>query len=166
MTSERQTRSRFGRILVATDGSEGATTALRAAIDLAAQAQADLVVLNVFERDENSLIHAPEISQFTSDERLLRGQAEAKETASRTILGDAKTIVDGSSGVSASFVFLEGDSATEILRYAAEMQADLIVLGRSGRSRIVGLVLGSVSQKVVSLAKQPTLIVPPAVEVR
>jgi nucleotide-binding universal stress UspA family protein len=165
MTSERQTRSRFGRILVATDGSEGAATALRAAIDLAAQAQADLVVLNVFEGDENSLIHAPEIGQFTSGEHL-RGGAEAKEIASRTILGDAKTIVDGSSGVSASFVFLEGDPATEILRYAAEMQADLIVLGRSGRSRIVGLVLGSVSQKVVSLAKQPTLIVPPVVEGR
>jgi nucleotide-binding universal stress UspA family protein len=58
-------------------------------------------------------------------------------------------------------VFLEGDAATEILRYAAGIQADLIVLGRSSRKRIVRLVLGSVSQKVVSLAPQPTLIVPP-----
>jgi nucleotide-binding universal stress UspA family protein len=155
MTSERQRQSHFSRILVAIDGSDGATTALRAAIDLAAQARADLVVLNVFERDETSVIHAPGTSEFAGD--------DAKEIASRTALGEAKTIVDERAGLSASFVFLEGDAATEILRYASDIRADIIVLGRSGRSRIVGLVLGSVSQKVVSLAPQPTLIVPPAV---
>ncbi len=158
MTSEPQTQSLFDRILVATDGSDGATTALRAAIDLAAQARADLVVLNVFERDESSVIHAPGTSEPAGD--------DAKEIASRTVLGAAKTIVDERPGITAAFVFLEGDAATEILRYASDMGADLIVLGRSGRNRIVGLVLGSVSQKVVSLAPQPTLIVPPAVSGR
>lgn len=152
-------RRDFSRILVATDGSDGATMALRAAIDLAAQAQADLVVLTVFERDESSFIHAPALGDFAGDED---DQGTAKETGSRTILGEAKRIVDAHSGVSASFVFLEGDVVREILRYAAEIQADLIVLGRSGRNRIVGLVLGSVSQKVVSLAPKPTMIVPPA----
>jgi nucleotide-binding universal stress UspA family protein len=158
MTSERQTQRRFDRILVAIDGSDGATAALRAAIDLAAQARADLVVLNVFERDENSVIHAPGTSETAGD--------DAKEIASRTVLGEAKTIVDERSGLTPSFVFLEGDAATEILRYASDIGADLIVLGRSGRNRIVGLVLGSVSQKVVSLATQPTLIVPPTVSSR
>jgi len=151
--------SHFSRILVATDGSDGATTALRAAIDLAAQARADLVVLNVFERDESSFIHAPDLSELGGDQG---GEGNDKESGSRTILGEAKAIVDECPGVSASFVFLEGDVTREILRCAAEMQADLIVLGRSGRSRIVGLVLGSVSQKVVSLAPKPILIVPPA----
>jgi nucleotide-binding universal stress UspA family protein len=163
MKIERQTKGHFSRILVATDGSEGAATALRAALDLAAQARADLVVLNVFQRDESSTIHAPEIRQFSDDEPPPEGHDKAKETASRTILGEAKTIVDERPGVSASFVFLEGDAATEILRYAAEIGADLIALGRSGRNRIVGLVLGSVSQKVVSLAPQPILIGPPVV---
>lgn len=155
MTSEPQTHGHFDRILVAIDGSDGATTALRAAIDLAAQTRADLAVLNVFERDEGSVIHAPATSESAAD--------DAKEIASRTVLGEAKTIVDERPGLTASFVFLEGDAATEILRYASDIGADLIVLGRSGRNRIVGLVLGSVSQKVVSLAPQPTLIVPPAV---
>ncbi len=163
MTSEPQTRSHLSRILVAIDGSEGAATALRAAIDLAAQVRADLVVLNVFERDEASEIHAPEIGEFARNEHFPGGD-EGKRIASRTILSEAKTIVDECPGLSASFVFLEGDAATEILHYAAGIRADLIVLGRSGRNRIVRLVLGSVSQKVVSLAPQPTLIVPPHVD--
>ena len=53
-----------------------------------------------------------------------------------------------------------GDPATEILRYAREAEADTIVMGSRGRGRLAGLLLGSVSQKVASLAPQVTIIVP------
>jgi Universal stress protein family len=93
MTSEPRIRRQLNRILVAIDSSEGAATALRAAIGLAAQVRADVVVLNVFERDEGSVIHAPEIGKFARDEHF-QGGDEGKRVASQTVLGGAKTIVD------------------------------------------------------------------------
>jgi nucleotide-binding universal stress UspA family protein len=152
--------SQFKRILAATDGSEGATAALRSAIELAALMPAQLVVLNVFEPDEMSAIHAPGPEEFARVEHLRGDHAEAKKIISESILGEAKEIVTEHKGLTASFVFLVGDPATEILRYADEVAADLIVMGSRGRGRFVGLLLGSVSQKVTSMARQFVLIAP------
>lgn len=152
--------SQFKRILAATDGSDGATTALRAAIELAELTRAELIVLNVFEPEEISPIYDPEPREFARVEHLRGDYAEAKEIMSETVLGDAKAIVNERPGVNATFVFLEGDPPTEILRYAEEVDPDMIVMGSRGRGRLAGLLLGSVSQKVTNAARRFVLIAP------
>lgn len=52
-----------------------------------------------------------------------------------------------------------GDPAETILECAREA-VDLVVLGRRGRGRLAGLLLGSVSQKLVSLAPCAVMVVP------
>lgn len=52
-----------------------------------------------------------------------------------------------------------GDAAEQILEFAKAEQADLIVLGSRGHGRLAGLLLGSVSQKVIGLAPCPVLVV-------
>jgi nucleotide-binding universal stress UspA family protein len=42
--------------------------------------------------------------------------------------------------------------------------ADLVVIGSRGMGRVAGLLLGSVSQAVVTRARCPTLVVPPLAE--
>ncbi len=150
----------FKRILAATDGSDGATTALRSAIELAVRMPAELVVVNVFEPEEMSAIHDPGPQEFARVEHLRGDHAEAKEIISEGILGEAKRIVTEHEGLTASFVFLVGDPATEILRHADKVAADLIVMGSRGRGRFVGLLLGSVSQKVTGTARQFVMIAP------
>jgi nucleotide-binding universal stress UspA family protein len=162
MTEElAQSKSQFKRILAATDGSEGATTALRAAIELAELTRAELIVLNVFETEEISAIHDPEAREFARVEHLRGDYAEAKEIMSESVLGDAKVIVKECPGVNASFAFLVGDPATQIMRYAEEVEADMIVMGRRGLNRLAGLLLGSVSQKVTSTTRRFVLIATP-----
>jgi nucleotide-binding universal stress UspA family protein len=160
MTDKAPTTIRFKRILAATDGSEGATTALRSAIEIALHMPAELVVLNVFEPEEMSAIQDPGPQEFARVEHLRGDHAKAKEIISEGILEEAKRIVTEHEGLRASFVFLVGDPATEILRHAEEVAADLIVMGSRGRGHFVGLLLGSVSQKVTSTAQQFVMIAP------
>jgi nucleotide-binding universal stress UspA family protein len=56
-------------------------------------------------------------------------------------------------------VAAEGDPAEKILEHAKKSKADLIVVGTRGLTRIGEFVLGSVSHKVVHLAKCPCLTV-------
>lgn len=84
-----------------------------------------------------------------------------KEVMSESILAEAKSIVSEHPDANASSVFLEGDPAAQILWYANEIAADMVVMGRRGRGRAVGLLLGSVSQGVTGAARQFVLLAPP-----
>jgi nucleotide-binding universal stress UspA family protein len=54
---------------------------------------------------------------------------------------------------------VEGDSVTEILRIAQEINADLIVLGTHGRTGLGRLLMGSVAEQVVRRASCPVVTV-------
>ena len=62
----------------------------------------------------------------------------------------------------AELVQLSGSPFVEIIRYAREVQADLIVLGTHGRGAIAHMLLGSVAERVVRKAPCPVLTVRPA----
>jgi len=53
-----------------------------------------------------------------------------------------------------------GDPTALILKKASALHADAIVAGKRGRGQLSGLLLGSVSQKLVTLAPCPVVIVP------
>jgi nucleotide-binding universal stress UspA family protein len=50
-----------------------------------------------------------------------------------------------------------GDPAEEILKYADDLRVDLIAIGSHGRTGILRLIQGSVSQKVLDRAKCPVM---------
>lgn len=53
-----------------------------------------------------------------------------------------------------------GADADEILKYAAKIQADLLVIGRQGRSALGRVLFGNVTEKVVRKANCAVLVVP------
>jgi nucleotide-binding universal stress UspA family protein len=55
-------------------------------------------------------------------------------------------------------VLLEGDPAEEIIRYATESQADMIVMGTHGRTGLERLLMGSVAEKVLRGAPCSVLV--------
>jgi nucleotide-binding universal stress UspA family protein len=62
-------------------------------------------------------------------------------------------------GVPALTRLLVGGAARQIISYADEIDADLIVIGSRGLGAFEGALLGSVSRAVLRDAKRPVLIV-------
>ncbi|MBB5984695.1 universal stress protein [Sphingobium lignivorans] len=140
------------RIMVATDGSAGADRAVDMAAQLARGLAAELVILTVAGE-----LSAEEMRQLNHAEADI---GSALDSAAEQIVAAAVERASGAGVVTIHHCFLWGDPAEAILTEAARRAVDIIVLGRRGRGRLTGLLLGSVSQKLASLAPCPVLVVP------
>ncbi len=143
------------RILVATDGSEGADRAIDYAARRAKADGAELLIVNVmggyglpdkvflaFTNDQNVLLK--ELLASQSAATLTTARDRAREAGVSTIVLDSRT----------------GEVAQTIIDIAHEKKADAIVVGKRGAGRVAGVLLGSVSQKLVSLSPLPLTVVP------
>jgi nucleotide-binding universal stress UspA family protein len=61
--------------------------------------------------------------------------------------------------IAVNHVLLEGDPATQIARYAADANIDVIVIGTHGRTGVERLVMGSVAERVMREAPCTVLVV-------
>lgn len=121
------------RILVAVDESAASEAAVRVAAQIAIALKADVSVLHA---------HKPAFSESgpgTAEGRAVRALTEA--------------------GIPARIEVRSGDAADEILAAVRTLRPDLLVMGSRGRSNVVGMLLGSVSQEVVARAGCPVLLV-------
>lgn len=143
------------RILVATDGSKGSDRAVDYAARLTKSFGADLLIVNVigsgglpdnvfrrFTRAQQAWLR--ELLESLSAEMLTKARDRARSAGASTIQLDSRA----------------GAVAPTILAIAEERKADMIVVGKRGAGRVSGLLLGSVSQKLVSLAPLPVTVVP------
>lgn len=142
------------RILVATDGSDGADRAVDYAAQSAKNYDADLLIVNVIGGGLlDNLFTRITDAQQTWLKELLTSESAQMLTRAR----------DRARSVGVTMIQLEsrtGDVAATIVEIAREKEVDAIVVGKRGAGRIGGLLLGSVSQKLVSLAPLPVTVVP------
>jgi nucleotide-binding universal stress UspA family protein len=73
--------------------------------------------------------------------------------------GQLEQVRPGNPKIPVSHVLLEGDPATEIVRYAADAGIDVIVMGTHGRTDVDRLLMGSVAEKVMRDAPCSVLVV-------
>ena len=140
------------RILAATDGSEGAGRAVVFAAELARTTGAALHVLTV-----GGNLPSEEMSRLAQAERDV---GAVLEMLSEQVLKDAMAQAKRSGAPAVESEARWGEPAEAILDAAKHCGADTIVLGRRGLGRLVGLLIGSVSQKVVTLAPCSVIVVP------
>ena len=141
------------RILVATDGSEDADRAVAMAAELVRQLNASLLILSVSERDSSS-------AQIRALERNHISEGDALDELVQRILEKASARARSCGVTNVRTLASAGDPAEKILHVAQREQIEAIVVGRRGRGRLVGLLLGSVSQKMATLAPCAVIIVP------
>lgn len=138
----------FAKILLAVDGSDHALHAAKMAGDLARNMKSESLRIVVAFSHIPSFLGEPNM-QDAIDARL----KEADD-----ILQTALDAVGKIPGEIQKEV-IEGPPAEAIVNVAATRNSDLIVMGSRGMGALEGLLLGSTSQKVVSDAICPVLIV-------
>lgn len=139
-------------IMVATDGSGGADRAIDLAAELAKAVAGDLLIATVAD------------SQLAEDARQLAriegNIGDVLEALTARMLKEAEA---RARRLGVSRIALRtgaGDVAQSLIEIAAGNSIEMIVLGRRGRGQLAGLLLGSVSQKLVSLAPCAVAVVP------
>jgi len=142
-------------ILVGTDASDGANRAIEVAAELAKHSGAALTIVTVavpLRLDEEE-----QVRQFT---RIEGSSTEPTEVLAQQILTDAERRARRAGLISIKTKLLRGDPAEALINAIRNERADAIVVGRHGHGRLAGLLLGSVSQKLVSLAPCVVLVAP------
>jgi nucleotide-binding universal stress UspA family protein len=140
------------RIMVVTDGSEGANRAVDVAAKFAKALNGILWIVAI--RDVKLLTnHMNEIRQLGMSENLLERftkqiLTDAKQQASRIGISDVRIEV------------FEGDAAETIIDVVKREKIDLLVVGRRGRGHLAALPLGSVAQKLTSFCSCCVMVVP------
>lgn len=138
----------FKNILVGVDGSDHAQKAAKLAGNLARTFQADLHVVAAYEPVP------PEYLRIPVTEEVI----DAPREWAQTILVKAKAEIGEIPGKIYEEIH-EGSPAEVVLDVARACSADLIVMGTRGLTRFATLVVGSQSQKVLSHATCPVLLV-------
>ncbi len=144
----------FASILVGTDGSDTATTAVRYAIDMAVQLEARLLIVSAYEpvserRLRSERVEVPKDLQWMINQRddVLAMLEMSRAEAAGAGVGEVETFAR------------QGDAADAILDVAEEQRTDLIVVGNRGMTGAKRFLLGSVPNKVSHHAPCSVLIV-------
>jgi nucleotide-binding universal stress UspA family protein len=140
----------YKKILVPLDGSELAKTALDQAEKLARAFDAEIILFQVV--PFMPIYGSPElVTPLIVDEK----QKEAAEKYLATLIEELKK-----KGLKVTAMVRTGQQvAVEIIDFAKESGADLIVMCTHGRSGISRWVLGSIALKVLTRAETPILLI-------
>jgi len=134
------TQPAFRKILCPFDGSSTSLRGLKNAIRLAQAFRSQLVVLSVVP-EVNWVTAAAEVGELTNvhEQYADRWEESFVATLNKTDFGDVTWSKD----------IRCGSPAQEILAAATEKQADLIVMGATGKSGLLRVLLGSTTRRVL-----------------
>jgi nucleotide-binding universal stress UspA family protein len=138
----------FKTIVWATDGSENADKALSVAKALAREQRASLVVVHIVQRYATK----EGLAVFADEEQVEARLKDVVQELSQEGFDATLKVVN----------HVGPQPAHAVADVAREVGADLIVVGTRGRGAVVGLVLGSVTLRLLHVAPCPVLAVPAA----
>lgn len=144
--------AKIENLLLCTDGSEFSEGAVREAINLAKTCSSRLFALSVVETNPEYETMAPQLVEKEIEKARTYLDA-VKERASRENVNCETIVRQGE------------DSYRYVVEEAAKRHAEMIIMGRRGRTGLKRLMMGSVTAKVIGHAPCDVLVVPRAARV-
>jgi len=135
------------RIVVGTDGSENAHRALEWTAALAAPTGAEVVAVHCL-----GLLFRPNATAVQP--------AQPHRDEIRALLDTEWTTTLRETGITHRTELRDGSPVTVLLAVAADVDADLLVVGSRGVGGFPGLLLGSTSTQLAQHSTRPVMIVP------
>jgi len=136
----------FGKILVATDGSEYSRRAMVRAVDFAESYDTELQVAAIVEILPEIYSIAPQV-------------VEEKVQKTEEYIAGIQKLADSHGIKSRGFVRDSAEPYNVITEIAAKEQVGLIVLGSHGRTGLKRFLMGSTAERVIAHAPCPVLVV-------
>lgn len=137
-------REKFVRPLLPTDWSESSERALELLISLSKIVE-KAFVCHVIDSKELKSAGKEEFGRIEDDnKRKLRQYCAMLQQ----------------SGIAAEYHLGAGETSEEILRISRQVEAPIIIMGTTGKSRLHEIFLGSSSHKIAQISELPTLLVP------
>lgn len=146
------TISSHQHFVVGVDGSPGSEAAASWALRAAVRNGAELTVVVVVPPAVSEIVAPVGMPVVVMEPEQAR--VPYRELLDRTVT----QLRSGEPSVTVTPVLVEGPAADELL--SAAVGADLLVVGRSGRSQAISVLLGSVTRSVLHHAKIPVAVVP------
>ncbi|ELY90187.1 UspA domain-containing protein [Natrialba hulunbeirensis JCM 10989] len=134
----------YDTLLVGVDGSDFAQKALEHAVELSQAVGATLHVITVVDSTAN-----PMRFSVTEVDELNQAKATLIENITKTT---------GNDDITAEV--RRGDPADALLAYAAEIDADLILVGQSGAGQLEATIFGRTTEQLAEQTQIPLTIVP------
>jgi nucleotide-binding universal stress UspA family protein len=147
----------FEKILYPTDFSDPSKKALDYVKQLKESGAEEVIVLHVIEDREIPVflgLDEGDPVPGTQLEKTLRIIEENAKEETRAIAAELKE-----SGFDVKVRIEKGTAFREILKVEEEEEVSVIVVGSHGKGPVTGILLGSVSDKVIRKSKKPVLII-------
>jgi nucleotide-binding universal stress UspA family protein len=139
----------FKKIIWATDGSESADRALELVKALVSQNGSTLVAVHSVDFVVGPGAKGTVPLEADEDEREAKISKQVKELADQGLSASLRVVQGGAAG-----------AAHVVADVAKEESAELIVAGTRGHTALGGLLLGSVTQRLLHISPCPVLVVP------
>ncbi len=141
------------RVMIATDGSDTSKKAAVIGIDIARRANG--TVTAVYVMDISRLSHLPGYATLPGLKEKILALIQDEGRQAIEFVQDRAQVM----GVPCNKIIAQGNPGEELLKAAREQEADLLVMGKIGRTAVEKFLLGSVAEKVVLQSAIPVLLI-------
>jgi len=139
----------FSKVIIPFDGSEPCKRAASKALDIAKEQGAEVIGIKVINIAGGLIVPTDNVWSAI----------ETKAHAKAQVILDELISMGSDRGVKIETVILEGGPTAQVAKYAADNNADLIVMGLGGKGGLGEKLLGSHTNKMLRVAPCPVLVI-------
>lgn len=147
----------YNKILLTSDGSENSEYAIKHALKIASDEDAEIIVLHVVDSK-----HLSSLPDNALDDENVNFDEHGDSVLNQVInvIDELKSTDDFSSSVKVTKLSVEGNPAETIIKVCEKEDVDMIIMANSGKNKLDRFLLGSVTERTIREAPVPVLVIP------